>query len=99
MSEAHHYQIVRGYDHRVLTAGARHVIGVLGNRQSAITIDPEEAAINGSRIGNPRRSQSAHEVDEPFRKNSLAVPDAVLKIQVPEPRPVACRCEVISLRE
>src|SRR5205814_141722 len=41
----------------------------------------------------------AHERYETLRQDPLAVPDAVLQIQVAEPRPVAPGSELVPLRE
>ena len=48
----------------------------------AVAIEPEKAAIDGSSVSLPGRRQRADEFHVAFRQNALAVPYAVLKIQI-----------------
>src|SRR5437870_5061705 len=99
MTEPHDNQIVRRDDHRPLPARARHVISFFGHRIPAVAVDPKEGAINRALVGFPGRRKRAHELRESFGQYALAVPYAVLKIQIAEARPIAPRRELISLRE
>src|ERR1700686_1022625 len=99
MPEPYDNQIVRRNDHGVLAAGARHVVSVSGHGKSAIAVDPEKAAINRPAVGDPRRRQSADELDESLRQDSMPIPYAVLKVQVSQTRPVARAGKIIALSE
>jgi hypothetical protein len=89
VSEAHHDEIVRRNYHGSLPAGTQHVIGIQRNRKSAVAIEPEEGTIDPALVGRPRGRERADELGVAFREKALAVPDAVLKIETAEPRPVA----------
>src|SRR3972149_9695500 len=99
VSEANHDEIVRGDDDRGLPSRARHVVCLFGNRKRLGPIDPEEPAVDRPSVRRPRRSDGAHELRVAFGKDPLADPDAVLEIQIPEPRPAPSRPELLSLKE
>jgi hypothetical protein len=58
------------------------------------TVDPEEGAIERTFVGRPGGRQRADEFRVTFRENALAVPNAVLKIEIAESR----RCKTSLLR-
>src|SRR2546422_68505 len=99
MSKAHDDQLVGRDDQRGLATGPSHVVRLLGNRERAVAVYPEEAAVNGTLVGFPGRRHLAHELDVPLGQYPLAVPHAVLQIEVAETRPVACRHEIVSLSQ
>ena len=69
-----------------------------GTGIGAVAVDPEEsAAVDGPPIRLPRGRQGPHELDVALGQKPLAVPDAVLKIEVAKPRPVAARGELVAL--
>ena len=65
--EPHDEEHVRWNDHRELTAGARHTIGIGRHRKSAIAIDPEGSTVYGTPVGPPGRRKGAREFDEARR--------------------------------
>ena len=99
MPEAHYDEIVRRNHQGGLPAGARHIISVPRNRISTVAIEPEEGSIDRALVGSPGRRERADELDLTFWENALAVPDAVLKIKVAKPRPIAPGADLITLAE
>src|SRR5205823_6743800 len=99
VSLSHHYEIMGWNDQGELATRTGYEVGVPRNGPGAVPVDPEEPAVDWPTIGCPCRSHGADEPHEPLRQNALAVPDAVLEVEIPEPRPVARRGEVVSLRE
>src|SRR5256885_10032429 len=57
-------QVMRRNDQRVLASDTGHVVGALGQGEQAVSIDPEEPAIDRTMIGGPSRSHSGHELHE-----------------------------------
>src|SRR5271167_1388571 len=90
---------MRGYDHRGLAAGARHVIRVSWDRILTDTVDPKEGAVNRALICHPRRCRCADEFRVTWRKNAFAVPNTISKIEVAEPRPITPAADLIALPE
>src|SRR5271156_6394659 len=88
-----------GYNHRILAAGARHVIGVSWDWILTDTVDPKEGAVNRAPIGHPSRCRCADELSVAWRKNALAVPNTILKIKVAEPGPITPAAYLITLSE
>ena len=82
-----------------LPADARHVERVLRRRECAVAVDPEEAAVDRPLVRRPRRRERADELHVALRQDALAVPHAVLQIEVREARPVAARAELVAVRE
>ena len=99
MAQTHNNEIMRGYDHRGLAAGARHVIRVFWDRILTDTVDPKEGAVNRALIGHPSRCRCADEFRVAWRKNAFAVPNTILKIKVAEPRPVTPAADLVALPE
>src|SRR5262249_36836466 len=65
----------------------------------AVTVDPEEGAVDRTLVGFPCGSKRAYELGVAFGKNPLAVPDAVLEIKIAEARPIAPTSELVALGE
>src|SRR5262249_6370880 len=99
VAETNYHEIVRRHDHGCLAAGDRNVIGVPWDGILAETIDPEEAAVNGEIIAHPCRRWCADEFHVTLWQNALAVPDAILKIKVAQPRPVPAAANLIALSQ
>src|ERR1700730_242776 len=97
--EAHHDEIMRRNYQSGLPAGARHVIRVSRDRISPVAVEPEEGSIDRTLVGVPGGRDRADELGISFRKNALAVPDAVLKIEIAKPRPIAPGGDLIALSE
>src|SRR5206468_12406523 len=53
VAEAHHDEIVRWNDQGPLPARSRHVVRLLGHREAAVAVDPEEGAIDWTLVGFP----------------------------------------------
>src|SRR5262249_16338381 len=92
-------KIVRRDDERGLPTCTKHVVSILRHRKRANTIDPEEGAIDRSPVGFPSRRKRAYEFGVTLRKNSFAVPNAILKIEVSKTRPVSSGTDLVSLPE
>src|SRR3984893_610210 len=90
---------MRGYNHRGLAAGARPEIRVSWARVLIDTVDPKEGAVNRALVGHPSRCRCADEFRVTWRKNAFAVPNAILKIEVAEPRPITPAADLIALPE
>src|SRR5262249_17785859 len=90
---------MRWNDQGPLPARSRHVIRLLGHREAAVPVDPEEGTIDRTLVSFPRGSKRAHELGVAFGKNPLAVPDAVLEIKIAEARPIATAGELVALGE
>src|SRR5688572_5971388 len=92
----HDDEVVRWDDQGRLAASTVHEVRVPGHGQRAITIDPEERAVNGTLIRFPRWCHRADEFDVPFRQNPLAVPNAILEVQITQAGPVSCRRQFVA---
>src|SRR5438128_8863014 len=90
---------MRWDDQRPLPPGTRHVVRLPGSRESAVAVDPEERSVDRTLVGFPGRGERAHEFDETLGKDSLAVPDPVVKIKIAEPSPIASASELVALSE
>src|SRR4029077_15227198 len=90
---------MRRHNHRCLTAGARHVVGIFRNGILTKAIDPKEAAIDRTLVRYPGRCRRADELGVVFGQYAFAVPDAVLKIKIPEPRPIAAGTDFVALSQ
>src|ERR1700730_13338471 len=90
---------MRGYNHRGFAAGARHVIRVSWDRILTDTVDPKEGTVNRALIAPPSRCRCADEFRVAWRKNAFAVPNAILKIKVAEPRPLTPAADLVALPE
>src|SRR5262245_43819867 len=99
VAEAQHDEIVRWDDQGPLPARSRHVIRLLGQREAAVAINPEEGAVDRTLVGFPCGSRRAHELGVAFGKNPLAVPHAVLQVKIAEARPIAPASELVALGE
>ena len=97
MAQTHDYEIMRRYNHRRLTAGARHVVGISRSGVLTKTIDPKEAAVDGALVRYPGRCRRADELGLAFGQDAFALPDTVLKIKIAEPRPVAAGTDFVTL--
>src|SRR5437763_171628 len=90
LADAHNHEVMRGHAPRALPGDTNHRVGVPRQRLAAVAVDPEEApAVHGTPVGHPGRGEGAHVAHIAARERALAVPDAVLHVEVPEPRPVA----------
>jgi hypothetical protein len=49
----------------------------------AVTIDPEEASVNRTLVGFPSGRYRTDELYESLGQDSLSVPEAILKIEIP----------------
>src|ERR1700693_1957176 len=78
--EAHDDEIVGRDDQRRLAAGTRHVVGVLRDREPAVSVDPEKATINGAPVSFPRGRQSTDELYVALGQGALTVPHPSLRI-------------------
>ena len=80
VAETNNDEVVGGDDEGVLPACAGHEVGLFGEWELPVAVEPEEATIDGTAIGLPGGGQGAGKADEPLGKNPLAVPDAVLHL-------------------
>src|SRR5579862_3455699 len=87
MAEADDDEVVRRDDEGRLPPGSGHVVGLLGNREGPVPIQPEEAAVDGHPVRLPCGGDGAHEPYEALGQDPLPVPDPVLEVQVPKARP------------
>ena len=99
VSKAHHDEIVRWDDQCGLAPCACHVICVPRYRKRSVTVDPEEAAVDRALVGLPCGRKCAYKLDVPFRENLLAIPNAILKIQISKTCPVASGSQFVALPE
>src|SRR5258708_16689269 len=99
MPQTYDDQIVRWHNECELTARAVHVIRILWYWKRAGTVDPEKRAVNGTLVGFPCGCQCVDEFCIPFLKKPLAVTHAVMKVEAPEPVPVAARHKSIPLAD
>src|SRR6266571_2675012 len=99
VSKAHHDKIVRWDDQCGLAPCACHVICVPRYRKRSVTVDPEEAAVDRALVGLPCGRKCAYKLDVPFRENLLAIPNAILKIQISKTCPVASGSQFVALPE
>src|SRR5690242_18039578 len=90
---------MRGNNHCLLPAGARHKISTPRYRIRAVAVDPKETAIDWVPVGRPCRRHGADEFHKALGKNSLSIPNTVLKIEISQARPVTSGCKLISLAE
>src|SRR5499427_2021382 len=90
---------MRWDDHRLLASGTRHEIGAPRDWVRAIAVNPEKATINRAMVGRPRRRDCADEFHEALGQDPLAVPEAILKVEIAKPRPVARGGEFVSLHK
>src|SRR5260221_6107625 len=95
--ETHHDEIVRGNHQRRLPAGARHVIGIARDWISPVAVEPKESSIDRPIVRGPGGRKRADEFGIALWENALTVPDATLKKEVAEPRPVAPGANLITL--
>jgi hypothetical protein len=90
---------MRGYDHRGLAAGARHVIRVSWHRILTDTVDPKKGALDRALIGHPSWCRCADELRVAWWKNAFAVANTILKIKVAEPGPTTPAAYLVTLSE
>src|SRR5215475_10829505 len=89
----------RGDDQRRLPARSCHVIRIPRDRKASVTIEPEESAVDRTPVRGPGGRERADELGIALRENALAVPHAVLEIEIAKPGPVAPRAELVALPE
>src|SRR5208282_3395621 len=90
---------MRRNDQRGLPSGAGHVIGISRNWILPVAVEPEKSSIDRPLVGDPGGRRRADEVSVALRENTLTVPDAALKIEIAQPRPVAPGADLITLPE
>src|SRR5262245_22945570 len=95
----HHHQLVRRNDERGLAACAAHVVRLRRRRKYPVPIDPKETTVDWTVVRFPGWCQRAHELRIALRQNPLAVPDAVLQIEITEASPVTRGQELVPLGE
>src|SRR5947199_8288761 len=97
VSQTHYDQLVRRKNQRVLAPDTSHVVGAPGQGKQAVSIDPEEPAIDRTMIRGPSGSHRTDELHEPRWQDSLAVPHAVLQVEIPQACTVPCGRQHVTM--